>query len=346
MQERSKNLNRWTPYVFKNGMISKNRVVVPPMASGTANLQGLVTSETKDHYEKLSQAQAGILFVEYTYIHESGRSEPNQLGISCDDQIHGHAKLVSVIKKLDGLAGIQLVHAGGKSSSTLTGGKLLGASNIAIPTKDNNLESPIEMTLKDIEFYQNWYLEAALRADKAGYDIIELHAAHGYGLNQWLSPLTNQRVDEYGGSLINRGKMLFEIFENIRAALPHKILAVRIPGEDHFLDGLTQNDMFFVAQKLQDLGADFLDVSSGIGGWRRPLDRKGEGYLLPEAAAIQKRLEIPVIGVGGIESGSFIDESISTHHVGFTAVGRKILKDPKLFFRQVLSEENCHFRAV
>lgn len=330
-------LNRWTSYTFKNGMVAKNRVIIPPMASGTADLQGDVTESTIKHYQNLTQAGAGIIFVEYTYVHSSGKSELNHLGIDSDNKIPTHTKLASAIQKSGSLAGIQLVHSGGKSSSSLTGGKLLGPSPIAVPTKGNDLETPTKMTLLEIESYQNWYLESAMRAAKSGYDIIELHSAHGYGLNQWLSPLTNQRTDEYGGSLINRSKMLLEIFEKIRVALPHKILGVRIPGEDHVEGGLTQEDMFFTSQKLQELGADFIDVSSGIGGWRRPLNRNGEGYLLPEATAIQKNIEIPVIGVGGIESGAFIDNTIATQKVAFTAIGRKILQDPQRFFNEVLS---------
>jgi len=336
----NESLNRWTPFLFKNGMATKNRVVVPPMASGTANLQGAVSLNTLSHYQKLTEAGAGILFVEYTYVHPSGRSELNQLGLDSDNKIPAHEELSSIIKKYGALAGIQLVHGGGKSAASLTGGKLLGTSSIVVPTKENNLEIPMETTLREIESYQNWYVEAAIRAAKAGYDIIELHSAHGYGLNQWLSPLTNQRIDEYGGSLQNRSKMLFEIFLKIRTALPDKILGIRIPGEDHFDGGLTQNEMLFVTQKLQDLGADFLDVSSGIGGWRRPADRTGEGYLLPEATLIQKNIKIPVIGVGGIESGAFIDDSIARQKVAFTAVGRKILKSPMHFFNEVLIEKD------
>ncbi len=337
----NESLNRWSPYFFKNGVPTKNRVVVPPMASGTADLRGAVTSNTIRHYQNLTQAGAGILFVEYTYVHQSGRSELNQLGLDSDSQISAHREMASMIKNSGALAGIQLVHGGGKSSIDLTGGILLGASPIVVPTKGNDLETPVEMNVKEIELYQDWYLEAAIRAAKAGYDIIELHSAHGYGLNQWLSPLTNQRTDEYGGDLKNRSKMLLEIFHKVRKALPNKILGVRIPGEDHFDGGLTQNEMFLVAQRLQDLGADFIDVSSGIGGWRRPVDRTGEGYLLPEATSIQKRIEIPVIGVGGIESGAFIDDSIASRKVAFTAVGRKILKSPMHFFSEVLIEKVC-----
>lgn len=324
----NKILSRWTPFLFKSGTASKNRVVIPPMASGTATLLGAVTSNTINHYQTLTQAGAGIVFVEYTYVHESGRSELNQLGLNSDSQIPGHKDLSTVIKKSGALAGIQLVHGGGKSSSSLARGKLLGASSVIVPTKGSDLERPVEMTLSEIDSYQSLYLQAALRAAQSGYDIIELHSAHGYGLNQWLSPLTNQRTDEYGGSLINRSKMLFEIFQKIRNALPHKILGLRIPGKDHFDGGLTQNDMLTVAQKLQDLGADFLDVSSGIGGWRRPEGRNGEGYLVEDASQIKLATSIPVIGVGGIENGNTIDQMLQEGRLDFAAVGRAILKDP------------------
>lgn len=335
---KNENLSRWTPFSFKNGVIARNRVVIPPMASGTADLQGAASLNTLDHYRNLAQAGAGIVFVEYTYVHPSGRSELNQLGIDSNDKISEHKELASIIKKSGALAGIQLVHGGGKSSSSLTGGKLLGASSVTVPTKENNLETPQEMSLGEIELYQDWYLQAANRAAMSGYDIVELHTAHGYGLNQWISPLTNQRADEYGGSLQNRSKMLFEIFQKIRTALPNKILGVRIPGEDHFDGGLTKEDMISISRRLQDLGADFIDVSSGVGGWRRPVGRTGEGYLLPEATLIQENIEVPVIGVGGIESGGFIDDSIARQKVAFVAVGRKILKSPTRFFNEVLAE--------
>ncbi len=324
----NKSLSRWTPFDFKNGAAAKNRVVIPPMASGTATLLGAATLNTFGHYHRLTQAAAGIVFVEYTFVHESGRSELNQLGLSSDSQILGHKELSSAIKKSGALAGIQLVHGGGKSSSSLTGGNLLGASSIVVPTKGSDLERPVEMTLSEIESYQSWYLEAALRAAQSGYDIIELHAAHGYGLNQWLSPLTNQRTDEYGGSFVNRSKMLLDIFHKIRTTLPDKILGLRIPGNDHFEGGLTQNDMLTVSQKLQDLGADFLDVSSGIGGWRRPQGRNGEGYLVEDASQIKLATSLPVIGVGGIENGNTIDQMLQEGRLDFAAVGRAILKDP------------------
>jgi NADPH2 dehydrogenase len=336
-QSKNLRLDRWSPLPFKNGLVARNRVVIPPMASKTADGHGIPTENSFHHYQNLNRAGAGIIFVEYTLVHSTGRSDPNQMGLDSDSQILAHRNLVSIIKASGALAGIQLVHAGGKSAKEFTGGPLLGASAIVVPTVEKQLECPLELNIKEIETYQSWYVDAAVRAAKAGYDIVELHCAHGYGLNQWLSPLTNQRRDDYGGSLKNRSKMLLEIFQKIRTALPDKILGVRLPGQDHLEGGLLPADMIFIAQQLQQEGADFLDVSSGIGGWRRPRDRVGEGYLLAEAAFIQYKVQIPVIGVGGIESGDFIDRSVGSGEVALTAVGRKILNNPQQFYDEVLA---------
>lgn len=318
------------PYQFSNKSAS-NRLVLPPMASGLATIEGLVTAAQLQHYKRLTQAKPGILFVEYTFVHESGRSEPNQLGIQSDAHIHGLRKIANTIKESGALAGIQLTHSGGKSSRELTGGEMLGAGNIPVPTINNDLESPRSITIEEIPSFQDWFVQAADRAQKAGFDIIELHAAHGYGLNQWLSPITNNRNDIYGGSLTNRSRMLLEIVQKIKQRLPRLTLAVRMPGQDLLPGGITIGEMQTLAKELVSIGVELLDVSSGLGGWRRPRDRRGEGYLIPEAQAIQSVTEAPVIGVGGIRTMAFIEEQLSENRVSFAAIGRAFLENPLHF---------------
>jgi NADPH2 dehydrogenase len=308
------------------------------MASSTATTNGFVTDKTLNHYEKLTKSGAGIVFVEYTYVHPTGRGEENQLGIYSNEQIEGLTKLAEVIKKSGALAGIQLVHNGGKSSSDLTQQPLLAPSPVPVPVKDREMEIPKEIPLRDIQKYQSWYIKAVERAIKAGFQIVEFHAAHGYGLNQWLSPITNHRTDAYGGSLENRSRMMAEILSQVREKFPQTLFGFRIPGEDHFPGGLNSADMIWVSRKLESLGADFLDVSSGIGGWRRPAHRNGEGYLVPDAEKIQSQLNIPVIGVGGIQTGPFIDGALKDSLFSFAAVGRAILNCPQGFYCDVLSE--------
>lgn len=325
-------INRFKPLYLRTKSLS-NRVVVPPMASETADEFGFVTERTLEHYRNLAESHAGLVIVEYSYVHSSGKSEEFQLGIDDDDQIRGLRRLALTIKSKGAVAGIQLTHAGGKSETIFTGESLPSPSGIKVPVKDKDLEIPHEMNKKEIELWKQSFLLAADRASRAGFSLIELHAAHGYGLNQWLSPLTNKRIDEYRG-----GKILYEIIKEIKNALPHLLISVRMPGQDFFEGGLTQDDSLAIAKELELLGVDLINISSGIGGWRRPRDRNGEGYLVDEASFIARHISTPVIGVGGIESAGYIDQILNEKNISLAAVGRAILKDSKLWGETHLKE--------
>lgn len=325
-----KNL-RFQPYRFRNGRTTKNRVVVPPMASQTADEQGFVTAATLEHYARLSRSGAGIVMVEYSFVHQTGKAEERQLGVSLWEQVDGLAKVAATIQASGALAGLQLVHAGGKTSSALTGQPLMGPSNVSVPVKGVELEASISMSLQQIEHWEHWFLAAAQRAHKAGFDMVELHAAHGYGLSQWLSPLTNQRADCFGKSIKGRSCLLLRMVRRMKEELPELLLAVRLPAQDHLVGGLTVDEMVSVAKQLELAGVDLVDVSSGIGGWRRPEGRDQQGYLVEDAASLKKHLTVPVIGVGGIETGAFVDQILQEQKVDFAAVGRAILRDPLLW---------------
>jgi NADPH2 dehydrogenase len=326
---KTKHLNKFSAFTFKNGLAAKNRVVVPAMASQSATLSGHATEETVKHYSNLAKSGAGIIFVEYTFVHHSGRSEENQLGIDNDLQILGLSKIAKAIKDQGSIAGIQLTHAGGKTTRDLTNGFLMGPSNEAVPVKDQLMEIPDAMEMSEINLWKEAFLMSTKRAVHAGFNLIELHAAHGYGLNQWISPITNKREDHFGGALLNRIRLLSEIIQTIKLSFPELLLSVRIPGRDFLEEGISSEDAILIAKHLEFLGVDIINVSSGIGGWRRPRERLGEGYLVDEACAIQKNVNIPVIGVGGIETGNYIDQIMSTGDIAFAAVGRAILSDPE-----------------
>jgi NADPH2 dehydrogenase len=322
-------LSRWSPLALPNGKALRNRVVVPPMASQTADENGFVTQKTLAHYQNLSEAQAGLLIAEYTFVDSTGRSEENQLGIQSDAHISGLTALAKSIQKTGALAGIQLTHGGAKSERSLTGGVLMAPSSIAVPVKDRQLETPDAMTSDEIDAWKSAFSSAVDRAVKAGFDLVEFHSAHGYGLNQWLSPITNHRTDSYGATLSGQIRLLLELVKDARARYPGLLISVRIPGQDFIEGGLKIEDSIRVAQALEAAGVSVIHVSSGIGGWRRPSERNGEGYLVSEATRIQAAVQIPVIGVGGIESGTYIDQSLLAHRFSLAAVGRAILKDPK-----------------
>jgi len=321
-------LNRWSGYEFRNGQNVKNRVVVPPMASQTAGENGYVTDKTVEHYHMLAKSGAGLIFVEYTYTHKNGRGELNQLAIDQDGQVPGLKKLNEVIKQSGALSGLQMVHVGSKTTFNLIGEQPLAPSAIAVPVKNVNLETPRAVSVEEIGELVEQYFYAASRAYAAGFDVVELHAAHGYGLNQWLSPLTNQRLDEYGGSQKKRSRILYETVEKIKNKFPKKLLSVRLPAEDHHLGGLSFTDMSETVLGLEGLGVDILNVSSGIGGWRRLNGQREEGYLVPDATRVKEITSLPVIGVGGIKSGRYIDQELKQGNLDFAAVGRAVLDSP------------------
>jgi NADPH2 dehydrogenase len=329
-------INRNTPYRFKNGLVMKNRVIVPPMASQTADESGFVTDRTIEHYRRLGRSNAGLIFVEYSFIHQTGRGEANQLGADSDANIPGLKQIASVIRQSSAIAGLQLVHVGGKTSTDLTGTPLMGPSAIPVPVKGREPETPKPMTEDQIQNWTEWFVEAAGRAVAADFDFVELHAAHGYGLNQWLSPLMNKRTDSFGGTIEGRSRLLLRIAAKIKATFPNILLSVRLPAQDHLNGGLTVEEMAWVVSQLESIGADLIDVSSGIGGWRRPEGRSGQGYLVADAAQLKNQTTVPVMGVGGIETGEFIDEILETAQVDFAAVGRAILQDPESWSRKNL----------
>lgn len=316
----------------------KNRLVVPPMASQTATLSGLASQETVRHYQRLAQSGAGLVMVEYSFVDPSGRSEPNQLGAHSDGCLPGLTAIRQAIQASGAKAGLQLTHCGGKAQLDVCP-QLMAPSGITVPAYDRELPTPKAMTPDDVLAWREAFVDAGLRAEQAGFDFVELHCAHGYGLNQFLSPVTNQRHDGYGGSLKNRARLVIEIVERLRRQT-RLVIMVRIPGQDLYPNGLTQQDMVEVSRWLIDAGVDVLDVSSGIGGWNRPKTRRGEGYLVSEARYLKAaNLPVPIIGVGGIESADYIESALANHWLDLAAVGRAILKDPVDFRHRVMGEE-------
>ncbi|UTM58499.1 NADH:flavin oxidoreductase [Photobacterium sp. CCB-ST2H9] len=328
---------RFQPLSVSRNLTLKNRLVLPPMASQTANTDGKVTEQTLAHYARLSRSGAGLLMVEYSFVTEDGRSEPHQLGAHDDNCLHGLTQLASLLKETGAVAGLQLTHCGGKTTPDVTL-DMMGPSSITVPAYDRELTAPRAMEKADIDHWQRAFIEAAIRAETAGFDLVELHCAHGYGLNQWLSPLTNQRHDEYGGSLRNRARMLLEIVASIRLFSPDLTLMVRVPGQDGYPDGLSREDMAQVCEWLVEAGVALINVSSGIGGWKRPKDKRGEGYLVDDAAYLKQQLTVPVIGVGGIETPEYIEQALANQWLDLAAVGRFLLADPDHFRTTLLSE--------
>jgi len=307
------------------GFKIRNRIVLPPMATELATEKGEVTDEMIKHYDERSKAP-GIVIVEHTYVMLNGKASLKQLGIYSDELISGLSRLAETIKKNGAVALIQLNHAGGRTSSSIIGEKPIAPSRIKIPPLT---EEPREITLQDIINIKEAFKKAAERAVKAGFDGVEIHGAHGFLLNQFFSPITNKRLDAYGGTLEKRMRLPLEIVRDVREIIGEKkILSYRLGADDLMPGGITIKDSIKMALKLEEEGVDIINVSGGLCG-SRPPQLTGQGYFIPQAEEIKRNVKIPVIGVGGIKDPDYANELVKMGKVDMVAVGRAMLENPK-----------------
>ncbi len=305
------------------GKVVRNRIVLPPMATGLADEEGRVTEALIRHY-KLRARGTGTVIVEHSFISKDGRFSTNQLGIHSDNMIPGLKKLAKAIKEEGAVGIIQLNHAGGKSPREVIGRRPLGPSPVRVPGGE---EIPQELSLEEIDELVENFVSASKRAMQAGFDGVEIHGAHGFLLSQFLSPLTNVRSDEFGGTLENRMRLHLKIVEKVRKEIDG-LLFFRLGVTDYMEGGLSIEEGVEVAAHLERFGVDVIDVSGGLCGSRPPWAR-GEGYFLNLSQEVKRRVKVPVIGVGGIKSPSFANEAILEGKADLMAVGRAFLADPE-----------------
>jgi NADPH2 dehydrogenase len=300
------------------GLTFKNRIVMPPMQTSLATSKGRVTSSLVDHYVRRSKA-LGLAIIEHSCVSLEGRLGEKQLGIYDDRLILGLEKLSSSIHATGTPVVIQINHAGRSAKMEITHIK---------PVAPSATENARELQTSEIEGLVEAYSIAADRAVKAGFDGVEIHGAHGFLLNQFYSPLSNQRKDKYGGPLRNRIRFPLEVVERIREKVKGKLLLYRIGSDDLDPKGTKIEDSCKFASKLQEKGVDIIDISGGLCGSRPTQLQKTQGYFILQAERIKKTVTIPVIGVGGITEPEYADKIIRKGHVDLIAVGRQLLKDP------------------
>lgn len=243
----------------------------------------------------------------------------------CD--IAGLKRLTDAIHRNGSKAICQLNHAGAATSSEITGHELLGASSACLPRAKDESKVVKEMSFADIHRVANDFASAALRAKAGGYDGIEIHSAHGYLLNQFYSPLSNKRTDEYGGGVDGRIKIHLEIIHAIRKAVGSDYpIALRLGACDYMEGGSTIADAVYAAQKFEDAGIDLLDVSGGFCGYTRK-DTTEPGWFGDASSAIKKEVRIPVILTGGVVAVDEAEKLLRDEKSDLIGVGRAILKD-------------------
>ena len=325
----------------------RNRIVLSPMCQYKAK-DGVISDWHFQHYSRFAFSGLGAAFVEATGVSPEGRIGHGCTGIWSDSHVEGLSKIAKIFNEYNCLSGIQLAHAGRKASylrpwdgaSPITENdkvepawQTIGPSAIPI---NNSSPVPKEMTVEDINKVREDFKKAAQRADKAGFDIIEIHGAHGYLLHSFFSPLSNQRNDQYGGSFENRIRFAMEIISDIKSVWPdNKPLFYRLSSIDAPGQGANLEDNIMLAKSLKSVGVDVIDCSSG-GITGSPVLTKSKiipGFQVPYSEKIKKDAEISSMAVGAIISADQANEIISNKRADLVAMGRELLADTQWVYK-------------
>jgi NADPH2 dehydrogenase len=299
------------------GLTLRNRIVLPPMQSGRATFNGAVTNKLINFYERRS-GSVGLPIVEHAYVSLTGKLSPKQLGIYSDELTAGFEKLAAGIHVVGAPAMLQITHAGGVANKNVIGTQPAGPSASG---------KSRELTKTELETIADQFALAAQRAVKAGFDGVELHGAHGYLLCQFFSPLMNRRTDEYGGSLEKRMRFPLLVVEKVRETLKGKLLLYRLGADDLAPNGTQIEDAIAFAKKLEQAGVDVIDVSGGMCGAEPKQLKHITGYFVPQANAVKKAVNVPVVGVGRIRTAEYADKLVRDGTVDLVAVGRALWAD-------------------
>lgn len=308
-------------YKLKN-LELKNRVVMAPMCMDSANELGNVNSWHYLHYGNRAVGGTGLIIIEATAVESRGRITSMDLGIWSDSHIEGFRNIVEECKKHGSKMGIQLAHAGRKCEVTTE--DIIAPSSIAFNEK---YKTPREMRIEDIREVVNSFKEGAKRAKEAGFDVLEIHSAHGYLINEFMSPLANSRSDEYGGTPENRARFLKEVVRAVREVWTEELpLILRVSAEEYAEGGNRPEDTAEIINFAKDAGIDMVDVSSG--GLVEARINTYPGYQIRFAETIKAMTSLPVIGGGLVTSSLIAEEILQNNRTDLVFLGRELLRNP------------------
>lgn len=317
-----------------NGMTLRNRLVRSATWEGMCAAAGRPTPRLIDCYRTLARGGVGLIVTGYTFVSPEGKQLPGTMGIHCDDFAAEMQALAGAVHEPGGKICLQLVHVGGQTDSRNAGRRPLAPSAVKV---DQFPEQPEELSKAEIARLVAAFAAGARRAREYGFDAVQLHGAHGYLINQFLSPLTNRRDDEYGGSVENRCRFLLEIYRAVRGAVGSNFpVLIKLNGCDNLDGGLSAEDALFAAKALAAEGIDAIEVSGGTpasGGEspvRTKIDRpEQEGYHLALAQGIKSAVACPVMVVGGFRTLEVARQAVADGLAG-VALSRPLIREPEL----------------
>ena len=318
-----------------NGMRLPNRFVRSATWEGMADEDGACTPRLIDLLTQLAKGGVGLIITSHTYVRPDGKGSPRQLGIYNGDLIQGLRDMTQAIHRYESRVAVELSHAG-----LLTNEKLIGQTPLAVSQVDGFGESRgREMAVEDIQKIIEAFAHAAWRAKEAGFDAVQIHAAHGFLMNQFLSPTFNNRTDAYGGTIEDRARALLEALEKIRAVVGRDFpILIKLNSQDFLDGGLMLEDSVQVGRMLQEAGIDAIELSGGtvvIGDHcRKGIDAEAkEAYFRAEAKVFKEKLQLPLMLVGGIRSFHLAKRLVQEGYADYISMSRPFIREPDLVNR-------------
>jgi 2,4-dienoyl-CoA reductase-like NADH-dependent reductase (Old Yellow Enzyme family) len=317
-----------------NGLTLGNRLVRSATWEGMCDPDGRPTARLIDCYRTLASGGVGLLISGYTFVSREGKQLPGKMGIDTDDFAADYRALADAVHAAGGKLCLQLVHAGGQTTTQNAGRRPLAPSAVKVAQFP---EEPEGLSTEEITCIVVAFAAAAARAKSYGADAVQLHGAHGYLINQFLSPLTNCRTDEYGGSVENRCRFLLEVYRAVRRAVGGGFpVLIKLNGSDFLDGGLSAADALFAARALDAEGIDAIEVSGGTAasGSQTPVRVKidtaeQEGYNLPLGVGIHAAVRCPVFSVGGFRSIAVAQQALEAGLAG-VGLSRPLIREPQL----------------
>ena len=313
-------------------MVLENRFVRSATWEGMADVDGSCTVSLTELMVELARGGVGMIISSHAYVRREGQAGPLQLGIYGDELLSGLSDMTDAVHKANGRIVLQLAHAGCQAAYSLTGLEAVGPSAVgSIPSR--------EMTTDEIRQTVEAFGSGATLAKRAGFDGVQIHAAHGYLLSQFLSPFYNKRQDNYGGSLQNRARMVLQVLQSVRAAVGDSFpVLIKMNSEDFVDGGLSVDEMVQVALMLEKDGIDAIELSGGTmssgkyGPVRRAKRQSEENdvYYLGAARRYKETVKVPLLLVGGIRSYEVAEKLVDEGSADYIALSRPLIREPRL----------------
>jgi 2,4-dienoyl-CoA reductase-like NADH-dependent reductase (Old Yellow Enzyme family) len=310
-----------------------NRLVRSATWEGMCEEDGRPKPQLAELYRDLVRGGVGLIISGYTFVRADGKQLPGKMGIHTDELLPALTELTGAVHEAGGRIFCQLVHAGAQASAKVIGQAPLAPSAVQAP---NYPEAPRELSIAEIGELVSAFAESAGRAQAAGFDGVQLHGAHGYLINQFLSPLMNRRDDAYGGSLANRMRFLEEVCTAVRRQVgPDYPVAIKLTATDHLEGGFEFAEAMQVAQRLEELGIDAIEISSGTAASgketpvRQGIDRpEQEAYNALYARRLKAAVGVPIMLVGGLRSGAVLQRLLQDGEADLFSLARPLIRQP------------------